>query len=315
MIATGRARRRPGDGSPADVRYFQYLQWVAAGQWQRARENAAPSASSATSPSWSTATAPMSGRASTSSTSTPRLACRRTTYRRTGQDWGLPAYRWDVVAPGGYEWLAGSCTSLRRPVRGVSRRSPGRLLPDLRPRSDRRGFFSPPDEPTQIAQGEALMTLLRRHGACIIAEDLGVVPDFVRESPARLGVPGLKVMRWERDWHSEGQPFRDPRSFPACSVAISGTHDTESMADWWDRAGRRSAAPPPRSRHSARPACISGEALHAHTRRADLGPLHAGSASCCCRSRTCSGGGSGSTRRRWSATTTGRGGCRVRSSH
>ena len=48
--------------------------------------------------------------------------------------------------------------------------------------------------------------------------------------------PGYKVLRWEREWHAGRQPFRDPRGYPACSVATSGTHDTESMAEWWDGA-------------------------------------------------------------------------------
>ena len=58
----------------------------------------------------------------------------------------------------------------------------------------------------------------------------------MRASQARQAVPGLKVLRWEREWKVAGRPFRDPRAYPACSVAIIGTHDTESMADWWDGA-------------------------------------------------------------------------------
>jgi 4-alpha-glucanotransferase len=48
----------------------------------------------------------------------------------------------------------------------------------------------------------------------------------------------MKVFRWEREWNAEGQPFRDPAGYAPLSVATSGTHDTESLADWWD------AAPP-----------------------------------------------------------------------
>jgi 4-alpha-glucanotransferase len=47
-------------------------------------------------------------------------------------------------------------------------------------------------------------------------------------------VPGFRVFRWERLWHDEGQPFRDPADYPAVSVATTGTHDTEPMAIWWD---------------------------------------------------------------------------------
>src|SRR6185503_315579 len=48
--------------------------------------------------------------------------------------------------------------------------------------------------------------------------------------------PGYRVLRWERHWHTEGQPFRDPSEYPARSVAASGTHDTEPMMVWWQRA-------------------------------------------------------------------------------
>jgi 4-alpha-glucanotransferase len=55
---------------------------------------------------------------------------------------------------------------------------------------------------------------------------------------ARLGIAGYKVLRWEREWLSEGQPFRDPLNYPTCSVVTSSTHDTETLADWWDEASR-----------------------------------------------------------------------------
>jgi 4-alpha-glucanotransferase len=68
----------------------------------------------------------------------------------------------------------------------------------------------------------------------ILAEDLGTVPDFVRASLARHGVPGYRVLRWERAWATEGQPYLDPASYPSASVATSGTHDVGSLADWWN---------------------------------------------------------------------------------
>jgi 4-alpha-glucanotransferase len=73
-------------------------------------------------------------------------------------------------------------------------------------------------------------------GAEIIAEDLGVVPDFVRASLARLSVPGYKVFRWERHWDEPDTPFRDPAEYPPVAVATSGTHDTEPMTIWWEQA-------------------------------------------------------------------------------
>jgi 4-alpha-glucanotransferase len=101
---------------------------------------------------------------------------------------------------------------------------------------DGRAAFVPPDEPSQTMQGERILGLLVAAGAYIVAEDLGSVPDFVRESLTRMRVPGYKVLRWERQWKVEGQPFKDPASFPAISLATTGTHDTETLAGWWDEA-------------------------------------------------------------------------------
>jgi 4-alpha-glucanotransferase len=95
-----------------------------------------------------------------------------------------------------------------------------------------------PSEPyKQAALGERVLGILREAGCTIVAEDLGTVPEFVRESLAKLGVPGFRILRWERHWHDEGQPFRDPIDYPPVSVASSGTHDTEPLIVWWEHAG------------------------------------------------------------------------------
>ena len=66
----------------------------------------------------------------------------------------------------------------------------------------------------QTALGERILRIFGDAGAEIIAEDLGVIPDFVRESLTRLGIPGYRVFRWERHWHQAGQPYRDPAEYP-----------------------------------------------------------------------------------------------------
>jgi 4-alpha-glucanotransferase len=220
----------------SDVRYYQYLQWIADAQWQRARDACGSVGVFGDFPFM------VNGHSADvwarqrefhleASVGVPPEGS-----EDEGQDWGLPAYRWDVVAPHGYVWLAervSRCAELFDAFRVDH--LVGFYRTYIRERSGAR-FFSPADEASQTAQGEALMRLFRGRGSSIIAEDLGIVPDFVRESQARQAVPGLKVLRWEREWKTEGRPFRDPRAYPACSVAISGTHDTESMADWWDNA-------------------------------------------------------------------------------
>src|SRR5207302_9285391 len=49
-------------------------------------------------------------------------------------------------------------------------------------------------------------------------------------------IAGFRGFRWEREWHADGQPFRDPAAYPHSSVATSGTHDTEPMRVWWEGA-------------------------------------------------------------------------------
>ena len=95
----------------------------------------------------------------------------------------------------------------------------------VRPLDGRRPYFMPADEPEQIALGETVMRILVETDADVSVEDLGTVPDFVRESIARLGLPGYKVLRWEP---------ADPTLYPPLSVAMTGTHDTEPLAVWWE---------------------------------------------------------------------------------
>jgi 4-alpha-glucanotransferase len=105
------------------------------------------------------------------------------------------------------------------------------------PRDGRAPHFEPPDERAQIAQGEAVLRTVMSGGAGVIAEDLGTIPDFVRDTLGELGLPGYRVMRWERYWEEPGQPFILPAEYPRLSVATTGTHDTETLAAWWQGAG------------------------------------------------------------------------------
>ncbi len=157
-------------------------------------------------------------------------------FAEDGQDWGLPMYRWDVIAQSEFTWIQQRARRMAALYDGFRvdhlvgfYRTYGRA-----PNGDR--FFLPADEPTQMWQGEQIMRIFQGAGAAVVAEDLGTVPDIVRQSIARLGIGGYKVLRWERAWHEPGQPFVLPSHYPKRSVATTGTHDTEPVADWWDHA-------------------------------------------------------------------------------
>ena len=222
-----------------EVMFRQYVQWLAQTQWGEARAaaNAAGVALFGDLPFMvDTDSADVWSRQDQflldASLGVPPDA-----FSDVGQDWGMPVYRWDAMAADDFGWL-------RDRTRRNADLYDGYRVDHLvgfyrtygRPRDGSRPFFTPATELEQIALGETLMRIFSSGGAEIIAEDLGVVPDFVRESLARLGVPGFRVFRWERYWHADGQPFIDPTDYPAVSVATSGTHDTDTMMVWWETA-------------------------------------------------------------------------------
>lgn len=218
-----------------EVLFHQYVQWLADMQWETARERLAGvrlfgdfpfMVSGDSADVWAHQHLFRFDR----SVGTPPDA-----FSATGQEWGLPVYRWDVMAAEDDRWL-------RQRGRRMAYLYDGYRVDHLvgfyrtysRALGETLGSFDPGDETAQRAQGERVLRLLVETGAQITAEDLGSIPDFVRESLAALRVPGYKVLRWERDWHREDQPFLPPAGFPAVSVAATSTHDVEPLALWWE---------------------------------------------------------------------------------
>ena len=118
---------------------------------------------------------------------------------------------------------------LRRALRRLPRRSPGRVLPHLRPQARRPpGFWPAGRAPAARAWASSCCRSSPPGGASPIAEDLGTVPDFVRVSLAARGIPGMKVLRWERDWTATASRSAIRPAIAEASVATTGTHDTET---------------------------------------------------------------------------------------
>jgi 4-alpha-glucanotransferase len=168
-------------------------------------------------------------------------------FNEEGQDWGLPPYDWRVMRAGDHAWLRRRCrytaslydrfridhlvgfyrTYMRENDKRVDEK--GKLRP---------GFFDPEDEAAQLEHGEAVIRAMleaaRAGGAELIAEDLGIIPPYVRTSLPKLGVAGYKVIIWEKDQVKGKDVFRDPAGFAPLSVACYGTHDTPPLAAWWE---------------------------------------------------------------------------------
>lgn len=162
-----------------------------------------------------------------------------------GQRWGLPLPDWPAMAQDDFRWWrrrARHAASLFELVRidhvvGFYRTY---HYPCEQP--DAPGRFTPESEEAQLAQGESFIAMLKQEiGAdALIAEDLGSVPEWVKASLSRLGVPGLKVFRWEREhWGTPRERVISPADYPQLAVATTGTHDTEPLAQWWREAGAR----------------------------------------------------------------------------
>ena len=200
--------------------FFEYLQWIASEQWQEARRDLAGVGLFGDLPFMVSLDSADVWARQTQFDLGAQVGVPPDAFSATGQQWGLPVYRWDVHERDDYRWLR---ERARRSAELYDGCRIDHLVGFYRtyaiPR-DGEPFFVPADPERQIAQGERLMKIFGSSGDRIIAEDLGTVPDYVRQSLARLGVPGFKVLRWERDWNAPGQPFRDPASYPAVSVAI-----------------------------------------------------------------------------------------------
>ncbi len=223
-----------------DILFRQYLQWVAGDQWATARDRAGDVALFGDLPFMVSGDSADVWARQDEFRMDASVGVPPDAFSETGQDWGLPVYRWDVFLERDFDWL-------RNRARRNADLYDGYRVDHLvgfyrtyaRPLAGGPPAFTPPDEPSQRALGERVLSVFREPGSEIIAEDLGVVPDFVRESLVRLAVPGYKVFRWERHWNDPGHPFRDPAEYAAASVATSGTHDTEPMAIWWENAPRQ----------------------------------------------------------------------------
>jgi len=158
-----------------------------------------------------------------------------------GQHWGLPAPRWERIRADGFAllrrriWHARELYDFIRVdhVVGLYRTFSFGLVPGA------ACGFSPASEPEQRAQGEAVLgaILEEARATIVVAEDLGVIPSFVRASLSALGVPGYKVMRWEKvNDGTRAEAFVSPAEYPEISLATTSTHDTDTLAEWWDAA-------------------------------------------------------------------------------
>ena len=180
---------------------------------------------------------------------------------RWGQNWGIPLYRWDRMAEDGFAWWKRRIVKLCdifdifridhvlgfyriysfpwRPERNGEflhrseeevREAAGGHLPGFKPRPD----DSEEDRGQNQAEGERyLKAIAEAAGASeIVAEDLGMVPEYVPGSLNSLGMAGMRVPMWETQPDGE---LNDAQSYNHLTLATYATHDHEPIKTQWER--------------------------------------------------------------------------------
>lgn len=152
-------------------------------------------------------------------------------FSQTGQRWGNPHYRWERLQEDGFQWW-------------IERVRTGLGLFDLVRIDHFRGFEAywsiPASEPTAVrgqwvqAPGEALLDAL--HAAFeplpLVAEDLGIITDAVRQLRDRYRLPGMKILQFAFDGTPDN-PYL-PHNHVRNSVVYTGTHDNDTTLGWFE---------------------------------------------------------------------------------
>jgi 4-alpha-glucanotransferase len=157
----------------------------------------------------------------------------------TGQRWGNPLYRWDVLTERGFNWWIGR---IRRAVE----------IYDIVRLDHFRGFeayWAIPAEEETAVKGEWVkapgLKLFRALEAALgplplVAEDLGMITPEVEALRLALGMPGMKVLQF--GFSDKGAHMHLPQQFVPATVAYTGTHDNDTTQGWWNTANAQEHA-------------------------------------------------------------------------
>ncbi|WP_263358281.1 4-alpha-glucanotransferase [Acidicapsa ligni] len=151
----------------------------------------------------------------------------------TGQRWGNPLYRWDVLAETGYGWW------VQRIRRSCNQYDIVRL-------DHFRGFEAywsiPANEETAIngewikAPGADLFDRLEHvlGPLPLVAEDLGLITPEVDALRINCSMPGMRVLQF--GFSSVEAHNHLPHRFVPATVSYTGTHDNDTTLGWWQHA-------------------------------------------------------------------------------
>lgn len=143
-------------------------------------------------------------------------------FSETGQLWGNPVYNYPKMKENGYAWWNGRIDSAL-------------TLFDIVRIDHFRGFdrfFAVPKDAPDATSGEWMdgpkaELFQGRENQGIVAEDLGMIDDGVRELMKQTGYPGMKVFLFGLDGNPENEHL--PSEYKENTFAYTGTHDNEPV--------------------------------------------------------------------------------------
>ena len=153
-------------------------------------------------------------------------------FSATGQRWGNPHYRWDVLAQRGYAWWLARLRSAAERFDAV------RLdhfigfqryweIPASCPTAVEGRWLPGPDGPFFETATRELPQLE------LIAEDLGSITPEVAALRDRFHFPGMRVLQFAFGSDQQAESFL-PHNYPRRCVAYTGTHDNDTTRGWYE---------------------------------------------------------------------------------
>lgn len=150
-------------------------------------------------------------------------------FSETGQLWGNPLYRWDVMRQDGFGWW------VARLRRCLSRFDAVRLDHFI---AFTRYWEVPVGAQTaQVGRyvsvpGHEFFETVRENlgNLPFIAEDLGIVTDEVHQLRDRFDLPGMKILQFA---FNPGAELYLPHRYPRNTVVYTGTHDNDTIVGWY----------------------------------------------------------------------------------
>lgn len=154
-------------------------------------------------------------------------------FSEDGQLWGNPLYAWEAHEKDGFRWW-------------LDRMDANLKLYDYIRLDHFRGFESYWSVPGKAktaregtwkpSPGAALFKAIAKAypEARIIAEDLGVITDAVKELMATTGLPGMAVLHFA--FGGEADNAYLPHNLDKNTVLYTGTHDNDTSLGWYEQA-------------------------------------------------------------------------------